>query len=654
MLTALPEQLIVTDAAREQRPSTLVEREDDEWEPPPPDDRGGRPRAEPDGDQSDDQTALATLTAPVQALAQGTEPSGIDWTRAAEDVRALRGGIATLQVDGQQREEAEGWLTLASVRVAARSPLPADDATALAAELLLAAATDPRPDGEDDLARFDQFPSWGFPAGRVDAARGLIALAREPDRLPDGALRALQTLAGDRAAAVRLRVAEHLGVLASTQADLAWQFADQLAGDPSAAVRQTLLGSFARLAADDRDRALELVVRVSREEATRAAPHEGLLTAATHLLIECWVWQGAPQGRTLLEQIVGDLGAYAEIAPRLTFALRNPTTYGEVGAADPNADAVRARAIGAFTSLARAGLAAFHAELDAYQATVAAGGTVDEKQLKAAGNLVDHACTELYFASGAYQSSGNGEQPRVSEAQRERFYNEAPELIDTLCDAPLPRAAHHVMQTLERSIELDPRGVLLRTGRVLQAAHTWHYAHDQMALALFINITQRYLAEHREPPHRRRMPRESAAVARVLCRRRVAGREATRLPARRGVPLTRIGAAALLGAPDRPGRRLIHSVERVRFVQHRPDRISLRRRVLETHAYSMRSGLHDVFDDPQPIGPSEDRDVRLIIGRLRWQVHHLCALALVGEVRQYEVEGTVRNPVVHRKCNVKP
>ncbi len=498
MLTALPEQLIVTDAAREQRPSTLVEREDDEWEPPPPDDRGGRPRAEPDGDQSDDQTALATLTAPVQALAQGTEPSGIDWTRAAEDVRALRGGIATLQVDGQQREEAEGWLTLASVRVAARSPLPADDATALAAELLLAAATDPRPDGEDDLARFDQFPSWGFPAGRVDAARGLIALAREPDRLPDGALRALQTLAGDRAAAVRLRVAEHLGVLASTQADLAWQFADQLAGDPSAAVRQTLLGSFARLAADDRDRALELVVRVSREEATRAAPHEGLLTAATHLLIECWVWQGAPQGRTLLEQIVGDLGAYAEIAPRLTFALRNPTTYGEVGAADPNADAVRARAIGAFTSLARAGLAAFHAELDAYQATVAAGGTVDEKQLKAAGNLVDHACTELYFASGAYQSSGNGEQPRVSEAQRERFYNEAPELIDTLCDAPLPRAAHHVMQTLERSIELDPRGVLLRTGRVLQAAHTWHYAHDQMALALFINITQRYLAEHRE------------------------------------------------------------------------------------------------------------------------------------------------------------
>ncbi len=107
--------------------------------------------------------------------------------------------------------------------------------------------------------------------------------------------------------------------------------------------------------------------------------------------------------------------------------------------------------------------------LDAYQATAAAGRPVDEKPLKAAGKLVDHVCTELYFASGAYHSSGNEQQPRMSEAQRKRFYNEASERIDTLCDAPLPRAAHHVMQTLERSIELDPRGVMRHTQLCAQA-----------------------------------------------------------------------------------------------------------------------------------------------------------------------------------------
>ena len=54
------------------------------------------------------------------------------------------------------------------------------------------------------------------------------------------------------------------------------------------------------------------------------------------------------------------------------------------------------------------------------------------------------------------------------------------------------------METLECFIGLDPRGVLLRTGRVLQAAHIWNYQHDQMALSLFVKITQRYLAEHRD------------------------------------------------------------------------------------------------------------------------------------------------------------
>ena len=491
LLVALPEQLIVTDAAREQRATAITEREDRER--PPLGYDGAHPPTDSNGDEDGDRVALAELIAPVQAITQPSEGAGVDWAKAPADVRALQAGLTTLDVDGQLREEAEGWLTQAAVRVAARDPLPADDATTLAAELLLAAAGDHRPGPDDDLEDFDKFPSWGFPAGRVDAARGLLALSREPGRLPDGALDTLQTLAGDRAAAVRLHIAEHLGALASTQPDLPWQLADQLAGDPSAAVRQGLLGSFAGLATLDRDRALALVARLCREESARPTPNEGLLSAAAGLLIECWIWHAAPQGRALLEQIVSDVGAYAQVAPGLTFRLRNPTTFSGAGA-----EAIRGRAISAFTSLAKAGLAAFQAELDAYQAAARDGGSVNEEPLKAAGNLVDHACTELYFASGAYRDAGNGQQPRVSEAQRERFYHEASELIETLCAAPLPRAAHHVMQTLERSIELDPRGVLLRTGRVLQAAHTWHYEHDQMALALFIEITRRYLAEHRE------------------------------------------------------------------------------------------------------------------------------------------------------------
>lgn len=32
----------------------------------------------------------------------------------------------------------------------------------------------------------------------------------------------------------------------------------------------------------------------------------------------------------------------------------------------------------------------------------------------------------------------------------------------------------------------------------MQAARTWNYQHDQTALSLFVKLTQRYLAEHRD------------------------------------------------------------------------------------------------------------------------------------------------------------
>ena len=78
------------------------------------------------------------------------------------------------------------------------------------------------------------------------------------------------------------------------------------------------------------------------------------------------------------------------------------------------------------------------------------------------------------------------------------FYDEASALFDVAVEIGIPRAAHHVVETLEQSVNFDPRGVLLRVGRVLRAAGDWGYQHDSLAIALFVRLTQRYLAEHRE------------------------------------------------------------------------------------------------------------------------------------------------------------
>ena len=120
-------------------------------------------------------------------------------------------------------------------------------------------------------------------------------------------------------------------MLTASDRELTWQLAEQLTADPSGAVRERLLNSLARLTTDDRDRALDLIARMFEDERARATPHQGFLNSASRLLIESWVHFDAPQGRSQLDAIAADPGAYADTARATFFALRTLTTYGEPG-----------------------------------------------------------------------------------------------------------------------------------------------------------------------------------------------------------------------------------------------------------------------------------------------------------------------------------
>lgn len=495
VLLALPQELLATDAAREQQAHAGARHEAREQHERESYERAVDQealQAEASGHPDPEDAMLSTLIGRVQIAQPSTE--AVDWDELAHAMRELKTHLEDSDGVSQQCSEAGGWLTHAAVATAARTPLPDDEATRVAGEVLLAASYETRPRQEEDPDSFDQFPTGEFPSGRTDAARGLLGLARDPALLPDGGVAAIERMANDVAAAVRLPVAENLHLLAASDEQLAWRLAEKMTGDPRAAVRLALQRSLAGLCARDRDRALDLARAICRAETAREQPNEGVLEHFSRLLLESWVWHGTPQGKAMLDELLADPARYGHAAARLPGALRATTTYGDVEANDPEADGVRSRAIDAFTRLAEAGLASLATSWDAYRDAAAKGEPLDEKRLKAAGELVDHCCTELYFASGAYRDG----QHKINDAKRRRFYREAHTLIDTLCEAPIPHAAHRIMETLEASIEFDPRGVLIRSGRLMQAAHDLQYDTDGQALSLFVNITQRYLAEHRE------------------------------------------------------------------------------------------------------------------------------------------------------------
>jgi hypothetical protein len=113
--------------------------------------------------------------------------------------------------------------------------------------------------------------------------------------------------------------------------------------------------------------------------------------------------------------------------------------------------------------------------------------------------LIDRVGNEVYFASGAFDVKRQGKN-KVSNPDKggkeERFYLESSSLLDELTNVGIARVAHHILETLEFFISIDPRGVFLRIGKVVKAAQQGGYQNESLAADLIVQLVERYLAEY--------------------------------------------------------------------------------------------------------------------------------------------------------------
>ena len=86
------------------------------------------------------------------------------------------------------------------------------------------------------------------------------------------------------------------------------------------------------------------------------------------------------------------------------------------------------------------------------------------KTLKGIAHLVDHADSELFFASGVFRNGGQ-QQPTVSHPQQERFYRELSSTIDRLSAVGIPSGVHHLIEMLEAFIPIDPKRFFSKSRR---------------------------------------------------------------------------------------------------------------------------------------------------------------------------------------------
>jgi len=449
---------------------------------------------------------IMELVEPVEAFRgkpaeEAMAPNSLESVRG--QLGSLRGALEQAEAGSAVHAETKeyGWdhLAAACVRICRTdAPEQITDLVRFAGETLLAASRrrNPQP-RENDSAEFDKSVGWGSPAARIEAAEGLIFLARNASFL-NAEVRDAITLLGlaDPCAAVRFQVAKRLLFLYHTDQNLMWNLAERMVADEgSQGVLEFLVhGVFWQLAGPHADRVVELI-RAILGHATDGRRADQLRGECIALLFDRCIEREHPAACEIIERIIQD-PAGSDGTSTVVARLRRPVVLGATDPPDAQHEAIRVRAWSVLERVTRRLCEQYdrlHAE---HQRPGTQWSEEDQRRIQRILQLLYNVSAQVYFASGAFQGDREPGMEPLTPAQRVRFFREAGQVFDMLADVGYPSITHYLLQTLEAFVANDPKAVFLRVGRAVAAGERGGYQFESMGADLIVKIVERYFAEH--------------------------------------------------------------------------------------------------------------------------------------------------------------
>ncbi len=405
--------------------------------------------------------------------------------------------------DPKLTNDAWGYLAQACRWISGADWLPSQrEVGALVKAVLLVASCHPVPmhDPESDQ-QFDESPSWLSPAARIDAAAGLVLLARYQEYADSEVLQAVQRLAGDDVPAVRLQVARWLTLLYHTTPETMWGCIESMVDEEtSAGVLQSLVGTtLPKLADLHADRVVDLTKGVL----DRLGDGPGVCEArrlCLSLLADLYVWKDEPESRRVIFEMIKQPDRYSVELGHLAHRFRWCLSLGPTDPPDPKEDAVRQRSVSLVEELARSSTSALYRLEERHQNGSEPRIESDKDQAGAILKLIDAIGTEFYFASGGFneedRSPGERGGRTLSLEEKRRFLAELGPTLDCLSERAAPHTAHYLLMALETLMPADPSAVLQRIAITIRGALAFGYQYDGMAIRLGVRLVERYLSEY--------------------------------------------------------------------------------------------------------------------------------------------------------------
>jgi hypothetical protein len=452
---------------------------------------------------------VLALSAPVKEFGSkyhNAAPTDAQIEQMLPALRDLYEVLQTAERDGvheRQRDLSWGYLAEACRAAVEFEEISCEsDSEKFIKAVLLEAATYPSPAHHPENDKhFDSHPGWGSPAARVDAAHGVIRLARHATCVDPALLEAIRRLTSDQVPAVRFQVAINLSSLYYTAPELMWELIEQMSReDDSRGVLQGLLGgSLDDLAPYQPDRATDCVRSIFERVRDGNGATEVRQRCAS-IVVGLYLWQNHPVCGEIINKIADDPASYNTEANQIVFDIRNWLNIGPIEATNPQQDSVRT---GSFALLERV-LESVRRGLRSLEEKN--GATVfqswsdeDQERTKRFAGVAEQVCTHLYFFSGAYKDAPGDQAERVplGAPERTRFLREASRILELLSEFGYPRLTHYLLQMLEYLVAFDPEEVFLLVGRVVRSGKQGGYQYEPMAVDLVVRLVERFIAEFR-------------------------------------------------------------------------------------------------------------------------------------------------------------
>jgi hypothetical protein len=421
------------------------------------------------------------------------------------DLKVLHQTLETAdadEVDERQCDNAWGYL-IEALKIAARCDeggFPTEEGEFLKGVLLKASEYPVPTHYPEHDSSFDRHPSWGLPAPRVDAAEGIMKLARHTGYVDEELLKVIKRLSCDSVPAVRFVVASNLLTLYNTAPVTMWAIIEQMCqGEMRRGVLQGLLTvPLKRLAATHSDRVTHLISAIFARVREGGGASEVRKLCAS-IFNGLYLKQDNATCRDFVMEIADHPAEYSAETHQILFDSRSALNLGPVNPPNAEQDAIRRRAFGLIERMVRRTLEELRALEGKNSALAFSSWPLDEQERGSElARIAESICMEIYFASGAYKDQdATGLKINTGAEERSRYLREAEGILEILCEFGYARLTHHLLETLECLISFDPAKVFLRIGRVIRSGKRDFYQYELLAVDLVVGIVERFIAEFR-------------------------------------------------------------------------------------------------------------------------------------------------------------